>query len=319
MNERSSRSHTIFRLTLESSESAAEGEEMVITVSQLNLVDLAGSERCNQTGAVGDRFKEGTNINKSLLVLGQVISKLSDGHPVEHLGIRNSKLTRILKNSLGGNTRTAVVCTLSPAEFQQTKSTLEFASRAKKIVQEAHVNEVMDDAAMMKRMKKEMANMEAELAKLRKLDVNVEIVQKLEQKNEELEEKERRIFEQEQKLKKLQDKLISVHSNTPAKIKEVRGDALGILFAIYTFCLFQRRQARDRRLTWCGPSQRKSMRMSMGLLMPRIPDHVLGKLASMNTKTLPTIEQGSTEDDEDEKENAGTNKGYSAVTVVYWE
>lgn len=142
MNDRSSRSHTVFRIIIESSTGDQDDEGTAIMVSHLNLVDLAGSERASQTGAVGDRFREGANINKSLLVLGQVISKLSEGS-TEHIPFRNSKLTRILKNSLGGNTKTAIICTVTPAEYAQTRSTLEFASRAKKIVQHAHVNEVM--------------------------------------------------------------------------------------------------------------------------------------------------------------------------------
>ena len=144
MNDRSSRSHTIFRIIIESMEGAndQDREGKAIMVSHLNLVDLAGSERASQTGSVGERFREGANINKSLMALGQVISKLSEGSK-EHVPFRTSKLTRILKNSLGGNTRTAIICTATFAEEGQTKSTLEFASRAKTIEQHAHVNEVI--------------------------------------------------------------------------------------------------------------------------------------------------------------------------------
>ena len=171
MNERSSRSHTIFRyvfrftlggensspsrcrLTVESSttvSSASSGSSSAsssssgtaLTVSQLNLVDLAGSERVAQTGAVGDRLKEGCKINNSLMTLGQVISKLSEGS-TDHIPYRDSKLTRLLKASLGGNARTAIVCTVTPLEDAQTKSTLEFASRAKKIATHAEKNEIL--------------------------------------------------------------------------------------------------------------------------------------------------------------------------------
>ena len=81
-----------------------------VTVSQLNLVDLAGSERAAQTGAGGARLKEGCNINQSLMTLGQVIKKLSGGDTA-HIPYRDSKLTRILQNSLGGNAKTAIICT----------------------------------------------------------------------------------------------------------------------------------------------------------------------------------------------------------------
>ncbi len=133
---------------MEEDASVVEGEGRTITVSQLNLVDLAGSERAAQTGAVGDRFREGININSSLLVLGQVIAKLSEqaeAGPLRkeqvHIPFRDSKLTRILKNSLGGNARTIIICTISPAEKEQSRSTLEFASRAKTIKTHATKNE----------------------------------------------------------------------------------------------------------------------------------------------------------------------------------
>ena len=81
------------------------------------------------------------------MVLGQVIRKLSDGTSDVHVPFRESLLTRILKNSLGGNTKTAILCTVTPAEKDQTKSTLEFATRSKNIVQHAHVNEILDERA----------------------------------------------------------------------------------------------------------------------------------------------------------------------------
>lgn len=101
------RSHTIFRIIVESSPDAEdlEDEGRAIKVAHLNLVDLAGSERADQTGAVGERLKEGININKSLMTLGLVISKLSEGRPMEYIPFRDSKLTRFLQHSLGGNSK----------------------------------------------------------------------------------------------------------------------------------------------------------------------------------------------------------------------
>jgi len=109
MNATSSRSHTIFRVTVESC-SSEEDSDGAVRTAQLNLVDLAGSERVANTGAAGERLKEAGNINKSLLTLGSVIAKLSEGGGTGHVNYRDSKLTRILQNSLGGNARTGMIC-----------------------------------------------------------------------------------------------------------------------------------------------------------------------------------------------------------------
>ena len=137
------------------------------TVAHLNLVDLAGSERANQTGAAGVRLKEGCNINTSLMTLGQVIQKLSSGGKKAHINYRDSKLTRILQNSLGGNAKTAIICTVTPAarSEEQTISTLRFASEAKQIQNHAVVNEVLDDQAQISRMKKEVKELREALLK----------------------------------------------------------------------------------------------------------------------------------------------------------
>jgi hypothetical protein len=113
MNQDSSRSHSIFTITVETSarESTLPDGSMHIRVGKLNLVDLAGSERLNKTGATGDRFKELTNINWSLSALGNVISALVDGKS-SHIPYRDSKLTRLLQDSLGGNTRTVMVANI---------------------------------------------------------------------------------------------------------------------------------------------------------------------------------------------------------------
>ena len=113
----------------------------------INLVDLAGSERANSTGATGDRLKEGCNINKSLLVLGNVINALADKATGKKKDVlppyRDSALTRILQNALGGNSKTIMICALSPASinYEETLSTLRYADRAKKIQNKAVVNE----------------------------------------------------------------------------------------------------------------------------------------------------------------------------------
>merc|ERR1712060_466072 len=114
-------------------------------VSMINLVDLAGSEKAGQTGASGDRLKEGAMINKSLSALGLVIEKLADKSAGKKVVVpyRDSKLTRLLQNALGGSAKTIMICALSPASsnYEETLSTLRYADRAKKIVNTAVVNE----------------------------------------------------------------------------------------------------------------------------------------------------------------------------------
>uniref|UniRef100_A0A8C7HQZ3 Kinesin family member 13B n=1 Tax=Oncorhynchus kisutch TaxID=8019 RepID=A0A8C7HQZ3_ONCKI len=147
MNEESSRSHAVFNIilthTLMDLGSGTSGEK----VSKLSLVDLAGSERAAKTGATGERMKEGSNINKSLSTLGLVISALADQgagkNKTKFVPYRDSVLTWLLKDSLGGNSRTAMVATVSPAgdNYDETLSTLRYADRAKSIVNHAVVNE----------------------------------------------------------------------------------------------------------------------------------------------------------------------------------
>ncbi|WKA09796.1 hypothetical protein VitviT2T_027416 [Vitis vinifera] len=171
MNARSSRSHTIFRMVIESKEkdsnySSDYSSTDAVRVSVLNLVDLAGSERIAKTGAGGVRLKEGKHINKSLMVLGNVINKLSDGAKQRgHIPYRDSKLTRILQPALGGNAKTSIICTVAPEEvhIEETKGTLQFASRAKRITNCAQVNEILTDAALLKRQKLEIEELRKKL------------------------------------------------------------------------------------------------------------------------------------------------------------
>ncbi|KAK7162327.1 hypothetical protein R3I94_004856 [Phoxinus phoxinus] len=167
MNQRSSRSHTIFRMILESRDrsdpAAGESADGAIIVSHLNLVDLAGAERASQTGAEGARLKEGCNINRSLFILGQVIKKLSDESQKGFLNYRDSKLTRILQNSLGGNAKTVIICTITPATVDETVSTLQFASAAKRMKNDPHVTEVSDEGALLKRYRNEIVDLRRRL------------------------------------------------------------------------------------------------------------------------------------------------------------
>ncbi|CAL6042334.1 Kinesin-like_protein [Hexamita inflata] len=161
MNATSSRSHSIFQVIVECATDT--GEKDHIRAGKLNLVDLAGSERAEKTGATGDRLKEGAKINLSLSCLGQVIQKLVDGD--EFVPYRQSKLTHILKDSLGGNAKTLMVVALSPAStnFEETSSSLRYADRAKRIKNKAKINEDPKDAQI-REMRDTIEKLEAQLA-----------------------------------------------------------------------------------------------------------------------------------------------------------
>ncbi|XP_076862858.1 kinesin-like protein KIF17 isoform X3 [Brachyhypopomus gauderio] len=148
MNKDSSRSHSIFTIHLEIFNTDVDGEDH-LRAGKLNLVDLAGSERQSKTGATGERLQEATKINLSLSALGNVISALVDGHS-RHIPYRDSKLTRLLQDSLGGNTRTLMVACLSPADnnYEESLSTLRYANRAKSIRNVPRINEDPKDALL---------------------------------------------------------------------------------------------------------------------------------------------------------------------------
>ena len=158
MNSRSSRSHTMFSLTVTQNNAL----DMSARVGRLYLVDLAGSERVAKTGAEGQRLLELKNINKSLNTLGQVINLLSEGRAT-HIPYRDSKLTRILQDSLGGNAKTAIIITCSPAlcNESETISTLRFGFRAKSIKNKPKVNRELT----MAELKLKLVKIEEELKK----------------------------------------------------------------------------------------------------------------------------------------------------------
>ena len=224
MNKTSSRSHSLFRIILESrvsrgtaasatpnsairnssnvpglvpssnssvmssdSDSVATGRSSItqslgtavrgpVRISSLSLVDLAGSESAKNTGAVGTRQKEGQYINKSLLTLGHVIHKLSEISTREkkaagltrvkdHIPYRDSKLTRLLQSSLGGNAQVCIICNISPvlAHLEESHNTLKFALRAKKIEQYARITEVADEKTLLKSYREEIEELKRQL------------------------------------------------------------------------------------------------------------------------------------------------------------
>lgn len=190
MNDRSSPSHTIFTLLIESRELCADdvvdpdaevfpvGEDgapmepvsdgIAVRASTLSLVDLAGSERSALTGAEGVRLKESSHINKSLLTLENVINKLNSAEPgaTAHIPYRDSKLTRILQPALGGNARTAILCAVTPAimHMEEMLSTLKFASRAKKVKNRTKCNEYLDNTAKLRRCEWQLKELRKQLA-----------------------------------------------------------------------------------------------------------------------------------------------------------
>ncbi|KAF7702335.1 kinesin-like protein KIF3A [Silurus meridionalis] len=162
MNEHSSRSHAIFTITIECSEKGIDGNQHV-RMGKLHLVDLAGSERQGKTGATGQRLKEATKINLSLSTLGNVISALVDGKST-HVPYRNSKLTRLLQDSLGGNSKTMMCANIGPADYNydETISTLRYANRAKNIKNKARINEDPKDA-LLRQFQKEIEELKKKL------------------------------------------------------------------------------------------------------------------------------------------------------------
>ncbi len=197
MNEYSSRSHAVFIVIAEQSETLYvddRGKEMSpeefqkfmhsrgvrreqemnkledhvrqsFKVGKLNLVDLAGSERVRLSGATGQRLEECKQINSSLSHLGFVISALTDPKNRQHIPYRNSKLTRMLEDSLGGNCKTTMMAMVSPAfeSMLETVSTLKFANRAKNIRNEARVNEDLDQKSLLRKYERELKQLRAEL------------------------------------------------------------------------------------------------------------------------------------------------------------
>ncbi|KAK1402671.1 kinesin-like protein KIN-7D, mitochondrial [Heracleum sosnowskyi] len=198
----SSRSHTIFTLMIESS---AHGDEYDgVIFSQLNLIDLAGSES-SKTETTGLRRKEGSYINKSLLTLGTVIGKLSEGK-ASHVPYRDSKLTRLLQSSLSGHGHVSLICTITPASsnMEETHNTLKFASRAKRVEIYASRNKIIDEKSLIKKYQREISVLKDELDQLRRgmlVGMHPEEIMTLKQKLEEGQVKMQSRLEEEEEAK----------------------------------------------------------------------------------------------------------------------
>jgi len=165
MNEHSSRSHAIFIVTIEcqTTDPNDPTAKPSMHVGKLNMVDLAGSERQSKTGSTGQRLAEATKINLSLSTLGNVISSLVKKH--DHIPYRDSKLTRLLQDSLGGNSKTVMVANVGPADYNydETRNTLGYADRAKNIKNKPKINEDPKDA-MLREFQNEIIKLKQQLA-----------------------------------------------------------------------------------------------------------------------------------------------------------
>lgn len=161
-NDLSSRSHTVFTITVHAKKTAENGEDY-LCVGKLNLVDLAGSENIQRSGAENKRAAEAGLINKSLLTLGRVINALVDRSA--HIPYRESKLTRLLQDSLGGRTKTCIIATISPAKsnLEETISTLDYAFRAKNIRNKPQINAMIHKKTLLREFSTEIEKLKSEL------------------------------------------------------------------------------------------------------------------------------------------------------------
>eukprot|EP00039_Didymoeca_costata_P014443 m.233541 g.233541 ORF g.233541 m.233541 type:complete len:1024 (-) comp16027_c2_seq10:1147-4218(-) len=161
MNKASSRSHSIFSITVHQKENSV-GEEL-LKIGKMYLVDLAGAENIGRSGAVKDRAREAGNINQSLLTLGRVITKLVE--KAGHIPYRESKLTRLLQDSLGGRTKTSIIATVSPAavNFEESQSTMDYASRAQNILNRPEVNQKLSKKSLIKEYTSEIEKLKMDL------------------------------------------------------------------------------------------------------------------------------------------------------------
>ena len=240
LNKQSSRSHSVFSVTIHMKESTPDGED-VIKVGRLNLVDLAGSENIGRSGAKDSRAREAGEINKSLLTLGRVISALVEKQP--HVPYRDSKLTRMLRDSLGGRTKTCIIATVAPSVncLEETLSTLDYAHRAKNIKNKPEVNQRVTKTTLIKDMTGEIDRLRRDLlacrekngvyinaeryaeeqAERKKLDETVlALEQQIEEKEEEL-AKVQKLFEtKETELNSLKD----AHDQTVCVLQATQGE-----------------------------------------------------------------------------------------------
>ncbi|KAF2692037.1 kinesin-domain-containing protein [Lentithecium fluviatile CBS 122367] len=212
-NDLSSRSHTVFTITVYMKRTSEDGQEY-LSAGKLNLVDLAGSENIQRSGAENKRAAEAGLINKSLLTLGRVINALVERS--SHIPYRESKLTRLLQDSLGGRTKTCIIATLSPAKsnLEETISTLDYAFRAKNIRNKPQVNQLMSKKTLLKEFTSEIEKLKSELIATRQRN-GVYLTQENYEEITTISES-RRILSEEQR-----DKIDTMEANLRNKVEEL--------------------------------------------------------------------------------------------------
>lgn len=228
LNENSSRSHSIFTIKLHTKESVPGGEDLLKT-GTLNLVDLAGSECIGRSGARQARAREAGHINQSLLTLGRVITALVDRHP--HVPYRDSKLTRLLQESLGGRAKTTIIATLAPCAdcVDETSSTLDYAYRAKNIKNKPEVNQRTTKHALLKDYSQEIDELRDALRCAREKDGIFLAPAKFQEMQERLSGQACQMEELEDMMERKEQEMLSLQeqaSTTEAELQEERENLL---------------------------------------------------------------------------------------------
>nr|XP_039260163.1 kinesin-like protein KIF11-A [Styela clava] len=220
MNEFSSRSHSVFTITVHLKELTKNVGEEMVKIGKLNLVDLAGSENIGRSGAVDMRAREAGNINQSLLTLGRCITALVDHAP--HVPYRESRLTRILQDSLGGATKTSIIATIAPGldNLEETLSTLDYASRAKNIQNKPKVNQRMIKKTLIKQYDNEIERLRRELVATREKNGVCMDKKQYDEMTERLEELETTVKQRQEELDNYKELFTGVSEELRIKSEE---------------------------------------------------------------------------------------------------
>ncbi|XP_038070916.1 kinesin-like protein KIF11-A [Patiria miniata] len=289
MNATSSRSHSVFTVTIHIKENSVDGEELLKT-GKLNLVDLAGSENIGRSGAVDKRAREAGNINQSLLTLGRVITALVEHAP--HVPYRESKLTRLLQDSLGGRTKTSIIATISPSicNLEETLSTLDYAHRAKNITNRPEINQKLTKRALIKEYTEEIERLRRDLFATREKNgifLSEENYRSMEQS---ISSKTLSIQEKEDKIAALLDEITKINdilSDTKEELEETTGQLETTTRTLVQTTHTLQKTETDLRVTTTDRDQQKYL----------LGEHVkTEEKLSQEAKKLLSVAEGSTAD-----------------------